>query len=168
MLRLGYERVPMVEGRGQCAMRGSIVDVFPPTELDALRIEFFDDEIDSIRRFDPISQRSIVGRVKDVLVTPASECILGDPETAAKRFEAGHPRARGDRCPPRRQTQRHGLDLDDFFQTIDSEEAAAELAASAILDESRKAGNAVPHQAPSWTTRSICVRGDPSAPRRCG
>ena len=58
LLRLGYERVAMVEGRGQCAMRGAIVDVFPPTELDALRIEFFDDEIDSIRRFDAISQRS--------------------------------------------------------------------------------------------------------------
>ena len=59
LIRSGYERVPMVEGRGQCAMRGAIVDVFPANAADALRIEFFDDEIDSLRRFDCISQRSI-------------------------------------------------------------------------------------------------------------
>ncbi|MBE0601818.1 MAG: hypothetical protein IH607_08510, partial [Firmicutes bacterium] len=59
LLKLGYERVAMAEGRGQCAMRGAILDVFPPTEPDALRIEFFDDEIDSIRHFDAVSQRSI-------------------------------------------------------------------------------------------------------------
>ena len=43
LIRSGYERVPMVEGRGQCAMRGAIVDVFPANAADALRIEFFDD-----------------------------------------------------------------------------------------------------------------------------
>jgi transcription-repair coupling factor (superfamily II helicase) len=136
LLRLGYERVPMVEGRGQCAMRGAIADVFPPTELDALRIEFFDDEIDGIRRFDTISQRSIE-RVQDILITPASECILCDFEAAARRFEAAiREHASVD---PVRQPQSEGLDsLDGFFQTIDSEEAAEELAVSAILDEAEK------------------------------
>ncbi|MFH1513146.1 MAG: transcription-repair coupling factor, partial [Bacillota bacterium] len=136
LLRLGYERVPMVEGRGQCAMRGAIVDVFPPTEIDALRIEFFDDEIDSIRRFDSISQRSIE-RVKDAMITPASECILADPRAAAQRFEeAIQERANVESIP---HLQHGGLDsLDAFFQTIDSEEAAAEMAATAILDEAVK------------------------------
>ena len=56
LIRGGYERVPMVEGQGQCAIRGdAIVDVFPPIAADALRIEFFDGEIDSLRRFDPAS-----------------------------------------------------------------------------------------------------------------
>ncbi|MEG0511502.1 MAG: transcription-repair coupling factor [Clostridia bacterium] len=87
LLNSGYERVPMVEGRGQCAMRGSILDVYPANEPDALRIEFFDDEIDSIRRFDCISQRSIA-RVKAARLAPATECLLTDPESAARRLKA--------------------------------------------------------------------------------
>ena len=58
LLRMGYERVEMVEGKGQCALRGSIVDCYPPAGSVALRLEFFDDEVDSIRTFDCISQRS--------------------------------------------------------------------------------------------------------------
>ena len=136
LLRLGYERVAMVEGRGQCAMRGAIVDVFPPTELDALRIEFFDDEIDSIRRFDSISQRSIE-RVKEVWATPASECLLADPETAAGRFEAAVREHTGIESMP--QHKRDGLDsLDAFFETIDSDEAAVDLAANVLLDDAQK------------------------------
>ena len=136
LLRLGYERVPMVEGRGQCAMRGAILDVFPPTELDAVRIEFFDDEIDSIRQFDTISQRSIE-RMQDIRITPASECILCYFETAAKRFEdAVHEHARIETMPA---PKHEGLDaLDGFFQDIDSEEAATELAADAILNDDGK------------------------------
>ena len=136
LLQLGYEREAMVEGCGQCAMRGSIVDVFPPTELDAIRIEFFDDEIDSIRSFDPISQRSIE-RAKDILITPASECILHDYEAAATRYETAiREHADVERI---QQPQPDGMNsLDDFFQTIDSEEAAVELQAAAILDEAEK------------------------------
>lgn len=136
LLRLGYERVAMVEGRGQCALRGAILDVFAPTELDALRIEFFDDEIDSIRRFDPISQRS-VERVKDVLLTPATECLLCNPAEAAKRFEEAireHASAPG--APV---SKKDGMNsLDQFFDAIDAAEAAAEMAATAILDGAAK------------------------------
>ena len=87
LLAAGYQRVPMVEGQGQCAMRGSILDVFPSNTQDALRIEFFDDEIDSIRRFDCISQRSIA-RVKNACIAPATECLVTDPEDAAQRLRA--------------------------------------------------------------------------------
>lgn len=54
----GYERVDMVEGKGQCALRGDILDVFPPAAISPLRVEFFDDEVDSIRPFDALTQRS--------------------------------------------------------------------------------------------------------------
>ena len=87
LMRSGYERVPMVEGRGQCAMRGAIVDVFPANAADALRIEFFDDEIDSLRRFDCISQRSIA-RIKGARIAPATECLISGAEAAAERLKA--------------------------------------------------------------------------------
>ena len=85
LLAAGYERVDMVEGQGQYALRGSILDVYPPNAQEALRIEFFDDEVDSIRRFECISQRSIA-RVKSVHIAPATECLVTDPEAAARRL----------------------------------------------------------------------------------
>ncbi len=77
---MGYERVNMVEGKGQCAMRGAIVDVYPPAGAQSLRIEFFDDEVDSIRAFDCISQRSLE-RLEDGMLAPATEVLL-DPDEA--------------------------------------------------------------------------------------
>ncbi len=87
LMQNGYERVAMVEGQGQCAMRGAILDVFPSNAPDAVRIEFFDDEVDSIRRFDCISQRSIA-RVKSVRLAPATECLMDDAAAAAERLRA--------------------------------------------------------------------------------
>ena len=55
LARMGYERVDMVEGKGQFALRGSILDVYPPALSQGIRMEFFDDEIDSLREFDCIS-----------------------------------------------------------------------------------------------------------------
>lgn len=84
---MGYERVSMVEGKGQCAMRGGIVDVYPPAESQSLRIEFFDDEVDSIRAFDCISQRSL-DAVDDCTLTPAAEVLLDEAQSqrAARRM----------------------------------------------------------------------------------
>ena len=59
---LGYERMAQVDGMGQFSVRGGIIDVFPLTEELPVRIELWDDEVDSIRSFDPESQRSIAGR----------------------------------------------------------------------------------------------------------
>ncbi len=75
LTRMGYERVNMVEGKGQCALRGSILDCYPPSGAQSLRIEFFDDEIDSIRSFDCISQRSLE-RVRVAVMPPATEVLL--------------------------------------------------------------------------------------------
>lgn len=72
LVSAGYERVEMVEGRGQCAARGDLVDVFAPGEEYPVRIEFFGDEIDQMRTFDPVSQRS-VEQTRAVLIRPALE-----------------------------------------------------------------------------------------------
>ncbi|MBR3764789.1 MAG: transcription-repair coupling factor [Clostridia bacterium] len=87
LVRMGYERVNMVEGKAQCAMRGSIVDVYPPSATSSLRIEFFDDEVDSIRAFNCLSQRS-QERVDRCVLTPATEVLLneGEWDAAATRM----------------------------------------------------------------------------------
>lgn len=152
LVKNGYERVPMVEGRGQCAIRGAILDVYPPNETDALRVEFFGDEVDSIRRFDCISQRSI-GRVKEVRVGPATECIPENAQAAAARLEAAL-RA-GSSLAPREGAadaapSQEGLpSVDDFLASIDAldeeaGEAARELAANALLDQAERNSRGVP------------------------
>lgn len=72
---LGYENVSIVEGRGQYSIRGGITDVFPPYLDSPLRIEFFGDEVESIRTFDVISQRSLENTDK-FFILPASEFIV--------------------------------------------------------------------------------------------
>lgn len=74
LIAMGYERVPTVEGKGQFAIRGGIVDVFSIDMDHAVRMELFDDEIDSIRSFDVLSQRSI-DRVEEARMIPAREVI---------------------------------------------------------------------------------------------
>jgi transcription-repair coupling factor (superfamily II helicase) len=68
----GYERVDRVEERGQFAVRGGIVDVFPTTGRDPLRIELFGDEIEAVRAFSPFTQRAL-RPVEDAVVYPAAE-----------------------------------------------------------------------------------------------
>lgn len=75
LVDMGYERVNAVEGPGQFALRGGIVDIFSPAFMEPYRIEFFGDEIDTIRNFDVISQRSI-GDTDSALIYPAREVIM--------------------------------------------------------------------------------------------
>lgn len=75
LVELGYERVEMVEGRGQFSLRGGILDVFPLDAEQPLRVELFDDEIDSIRRFDPATQRS-TGAAPELFLPPAREHLV--------------------------------------------------------------------------------------------
>lgn len=70
----GYERVPTIEGVGQFSVRGGIIDFFPPYSSNPYRIELFDDEVDSIRTFDMIGQRSIENVLK-VYITPTKEIL---------------------------------------------------------------------------------------------
>ena len=87
LVRMGYDRVDMVEGKGQCALRGAILDVYPPSATAGLRFEFFDDEVDSIRTFDCISQRS-QDNVRAAVIPPACETLLDPSEfaSAARRM----------------------------------------------------------------------------------
>ncbi|QCX33745.1 transcription-repair coupling factor [Caloramator sp. E03] len=75
LIDLGYERVEIVEGSGQFAQRGGIIDIFSPLNDEPYRIEFFGDEIDTIRTFDVVSQRS-KNKVDSALIYPARETII--------------------------------------------------------------------------------------------
>ena len=77
---VGYDREVQVEGPGQFAVRGGILDIYPLTEEFPVRIEFWGDEVDSIRTFDPETQRSIE-KLDEVEVFPATEF----PEEEEKR-----------------------------------------------------------------------------------
>lgn len=72
---MGYRRESLVEGKGQFSVRGGIVDIYTPDSDNPVRIEFFDNEIDSLREFDIISQRS-VGNITETVIFPCSEIIL--------------------------------------------------------------------------------------------
>ena len=71
---LGYEPVSVVEMPGQFSHRGGILDIFPPGDDAPIRIELFGPEIESIRRFDPTTQRS-ADRLEEVTVVPAREAL---------------------------------------------------------------------------------------------
>ena len=71
----GYERVEVCEGRGQVCLRGGCIDIFPIIAMNPVRIEFFDDDVDTMREFDPVSQRSIEN-ISSVAVPPATEIPL--------------------------------------------------------------------------------------------
>jgi transcription-repair coupling factor (superfamily II helicase) len=72
LIAAGYERVEQVEERGQFAVRGGILDVFPATEERAVRIELFGDEVESMRWFSTFTQRSL-GEAERVELAPAAE-----------------------------------------------------------------------------------------------
>src|SRR4051812_5861286 len=72
LVAAGYERVDQVEDRGQFAIRGGILDIYPATSERAVRIDLFDIEIESLREFSTFTQRSL-GEVDQVLIAPAAE-----------------------------------------------------------------------------------------------
>lgn len=82
LVGIGYTRVPMIDGQGQFAVRGGIIDIFSYTDETPVRIELWDDEIDSIRFFDVESQRS-VEKIQTYDVFPAAEWILSEDEIDA-------------------------------------------------------------------------------------
>jgi len=75
LVRLGYEPVVEVGGRGEFARRGGLVDLYPPGAPLPVRAEWFGDEVGSLRAFDPADQRG-VGPVQDVTILPASEFLM--------------------------------------------------------------------------------------------
>ncbi len=81
----GYGRTDTVIDKGEYAVRGSIVDIFPSGMDEALRLDFFGDELESLRTFDPNTQMS-TGRLDSHLLLPASEALLD--EDSIKRFRS--------------------------------------------------------------------------------
>ncbi len=100
LVELGYERALMVERQGEFSIRGGILDVFPSTEESPVRIELFGDEVESIRWFDPESQRSSahtdaidIGPAREILLSPelaesGAKALADLLELEWERFEA--------------------------------------------------------------------------------
>ncbi|MBQ3898462.1 MAG: transcription-repair coupling factor [Lachnospiraceae bacterium] len=82
LVSLGYEKLPQVEGPGQFSVRGDIIDIFDLTEENPYRIELWGDNIESIRSFDVLTQRSMEN-LEEVCIYPATEFILSDDELRA-------------------------------------------------------------------------------------
>ncbi len=79
LVNMGYENVEIVEGVGQFASRGGILDIFTPIYESPIRIEFWDDEIDSIRFIDSVTQRS-VEKTEEVRIFPVKEFVFSENE----------------------------------------------------------------------------------------
>ncbi len=93
LVAAGYERVDQVEDRGQFAIRGGLLDVFPSTEDRAVRVDLFGDEIESLRWFSTFTQRSL-GDAEEVEVAPAAELAAEYrelAELAAPRMQENRP-----------------------------------------------------------------------------
>ncbi|MGG3890573.1 transcription-repair coupling factor [Metabacillus fastidiosus] len=90
LVSMGYERVDMVGAPGQFSLRGGIIDIYPLTEENPIRIELFDTEVDSIRSFDINDQRSI-DMLKEVIIGPATELVLTEEliNSCVTKVEAG-------------------------------------------------------------------------------
>jgi transcription-repair coupling factor (superfamily II helicase) len=96
LVAAGYERVDQVEDRGQFAVRGGLLDVFPATEERAVRVDLFDQEIESLRWFSTFTQRSL-GDAEEVEIAPAAELAAEYRELAEiAAMEAGSGEERPD------------------------------------------------------------------------
>lgn len=83
----GYVRASTVSERGEFAVRGGVIDVFPPGFAEPVRLDMFGSELESIRTFDPETQRS-TGQMKAVSLAPVSEALLD--AAAISRFRTGY------------------------------------------------------------------------------
>jgi transcription-repair coupling factor (superfamily II helicase) len=95
LIEMAYHRVDMVTKRGEFAVRGGILDIFPTTAEHALRLEFFGDELEDIREFSVADQRSIhnpdgtIANIKSIEIYPAREIII-TPNVASRAREMLH------------------------------------------------------------------------------
>ncbi|MDA7963829.1 transcription-repair coupling factor [Ruegeria sp.] len=87
LVRMGFTQSPTVMEPGDYAIRGGIIDIFPPGESGPVRLDLFGDVLDGARRFDPVSQRT-TEKLEVVELAPVSEVILDDP--AITRFRQNY------------------------------------------------------------------------------
>jgi len=117
LVAAGYERVDQVEDRGQFAVRGGLLDVYPATEERAIRVDLFDDEIESLRWFSTFTQRSL-GDAETVEIAPAAE-LAAEHRELAEIAALEHPDERPDIAEL--------LPVGDFRALLDLLPAEAEL-----------------------------------------
>ena len=91
----GYLRTSLVEERGDYSVRGGVIDVFPPFYPDPVRLEFWGDRLESIRHFDPLTQRSLK-HLQEIILLPASEIIMGEGNKKRARSMGRLPTRPGD------------------------------------------------------------------------
>ena len=89
LVEIAYQRVDMVTKRGEFAVRGGILDIFPTTSSHAIRLEFFGDELEQMREFSVADQRSLDGRPNELTIYPAREIII-TPQVALRAREMEH------------------------------------------------------------------------------
>src|ERR687886_1137100 len=124
LVAAGYERVDQVEDRGQFPVRGGLLDVYPATEERAVRVDLFDDEIESLRWFSTFTQRSL-GDTDVVEIAPAAEL-------AAEHRELAEIAALG--TPEERPDVAELLPVDDFRELLDLIPPEAEVILAAEED----------------------------------
>ncbi|MGH7777766.1 MAG: CarD family transcriptional regulator, partial [Candidatus Dormibacterales bacterium] len=99
LVDMGYSREPLVEAPGQFSVRGGILDVFPPAGRSPVRAEWLGQEVETLRLFDPVNQRSVMA-VPRVTLRPGRELLLGPARGVAAaallRSEGGLEGLRGD------------------------------------------------------------------------
>lgn len=89
---LGYERVELVDRRGQFAVRGGIIDVFPPAAPHPVRLEYWGDDVDDVRMFSVADQRSLDIEINQLFATACRELLITNGVRAkAQKFAKDHP-----------------------------------------------------------------------------
>jgi transcription-repair coupling factor (superfamily II helicase) len=132
LVAAGYERVDQVEERGQFALRGGLLDVFPATEERAVRVDMFDVEIESLRWFSTFTQRSL-GEAQEVEIAPAAELAAEHRELAEIAVEQmpTHPFAVGEGTEAERPDIAELLPVERFGALLDLVGEDAELIVAA-------------------------------------
>lgn len=131
----GYRRTPLVEDEGEFSFRGNVIDIYPPTVNEPFRMLFMGDELESIRRFDPVSQRS-GDEIIEFILPPARELIL----TEAVR-------------------ERALINLRERANELGLTKVAKDRLAGMLLDETNLAAN--PHFLPLFYEENSTGEGDP-------
>ncbi len=108
LIRSGYTRSDNVEGKGQFAVRGSIVDIFPVQLGAPVRMELWDDEVDTLSFFDPETQRR-TDSVDSIVISPAAE-ILFDPAELTEKIRSFSAKVRGKRTEAIRSHLEHDIE----------------------------------------------------------
>ena len=85
LVNLGYERVPLVETEGQWSRRGDIIDIFPVAAELPVRLEWFGDEFDKLREFDPSTQRSL-DKIESLVLTPVNFGTIFGEDKSSERY----------------------------------------------------------------------------------